>query len=145
MSDTEGGQYHEQAAASLASSVAGISAEAEERRVVQFLIDAEIPENHEVNAVKGAFLAKGCGWNTNPDAHPTNTVDPLVSVSRRDKSVLDREDGKLSWSNFISNLRDYPSKTYWLLFLCSIGALVQGFDEAAVNGGECELERPSAD
>lgn len=39
------------------------------------------------------------------------------------------------WEKLRGLLRSYPRRVYWLIACCSVGAVVQGFDETAVNGG----------
>lgn len=58
-----------------------------------------------------------------------------VLVNESEKTALDLEKTGIEWNTFFTRLRAYPLTVYMVMFCCSLGAIVQGFDESAVNGG----------
>ncbi|KAL9068011.1 MAG: hypothetical protein Q9157_006634 [Trypethelium eluteriae] len=70
------------------------------------------------------------GINVSPDGE--------VLVSREEKDCLDLERRPISgWNCGIwKKLRAYPSIVYRLIICCSLGAMIQGWDQTVVNGAQ---------
>lgn len=84
----------------------------------------------------GAFLAKGYRPGTPANGQHVSTDDSDVAlVNEADTMVLRLEEEELTYTNFWVKFRAYPRLVFWVVVNCSLGALVQGFDETAVNGG----------
>ncbi|KAK9777174.1 hypothetical protein SCAR479_06242 [Seiridium cardinale] len=68
-----------------------------------------------------------------------------VVVDEEEKALMKLERRRITaqgisrwhwWRETWIQLRAYPAKVYWLIVCCSLGAVVQGFDETAVNGAQ---------
>lgn len=68
---------------------------------------------------------------SDPDLAPDHTV----LVDDEEWKWLENERRDQKSGNFFTRLGSYPRTTYLVIFCCSLGAIVQGFDETAVNGG----------
>lgn len=66
--------------------------------------------------------------------------DHTVFVNDEEWKWLERERQDQESGNFFTRLGSYPRTTYLVIFCCSLGAIVQGFDETAVNGGQIEVD-----
>lgn len=108
------------------------------RSELQDLIDrfsdiSEIPVE-EIN--RATFLAQGyqSGLSSDNSHPPTDGVD-TVWVNKDELTALTLENESLTYSNFLTKFKAYPRTTRWIVLNCSLGAMVQGFDETAVNTG----------
>lgn len=89
---------------------------------------------------RGAFLAQHGEYTlgTEADVHgqTEESLDSTVYVTSEENMYLGMEAEKVTPFNFFRMLKAYSGTTYRVILCCSIGAIVQGFDETAVNGGE---------
>lgn len=86
---------------------------------------------------RGAFLAQhGEYREANPYEQREESLDSTVHVTTEEAKYLNMEAEKVTPANFFRLLTAYSKMTYLVIFCCSIGAVVQGWDETAVNGGE---------
>ncbi|KAG6368545.1 hypothetical protein INS49_002757 [Diaporthe citri] len=69
---------------------------------------------------------------TRPDLAADHAV--LVNEKEHKWLTLEREDEETG--NFFTRLKSYPRSTYLVIVCCSLGAIVQGFDETAVNAAQ---------
>lgn len=60
--------------------------------------------------------------------------DGDVLVNKTEAAALREEETSTGWRTFFKRLRAYPRTVYMVILCCSLGAIVQGFDESAVNG-----------
>lgn len=77
-----------------------------------------------------------------PDMAPDIDLAPdhTVFVNDEEWKWLERERHDQESGNFFTRLGSYPRTTYLVIVCCSLGAIVQGFDETAVNGGQIEVD-----
>lgn len=70
--------------------------------------------------------------------HSLVADDLHVLVDEEEKRWMRREapEAEVSVGQFWNVLKAYPPKIYWLIACCCLAAVVQGFDETAVNGGK---------
>lgn len=64
--------------------------------------------------------------------------DGDVLVNKTEAAALRDEETSTDFGRsltFFKRLRAYPRTVYMVILCCSLGAIVQGFDESAVNGG----------
>lgn len=90
---------------------------------------------------RGAFLAQHGEYTvvgTEADVYEQTeeSLSSTVYVSSEEDVYLGMEAEKVTPLNFFRMLKAYSRTTYHVILCCSIGAIVQGFDETAVNGGE---------
>lgn len=81
---------------------------------------------------------KELGRNQSPDLDD----DDSVFVDPREERALQQENTEINWTTFFTRLRAYPLTVYGVIICCSLAAIVQGFDETAVNGGNSAVSIP---
>jgi hypothetical protein len=79
---------------------------------------------------RGAFLAQ------NPDYFGQDSTE----ISKEERHYLNLERQKDRWNQF-----KQPWQVYALIFCCSLGAAVQGWDESAINGGQFHPRKQQRD
>lgn len=125
------------------------------RKVESFFRATGVERDDLPDLFRGAILAAG------PDSYrlrgPPDRADDerlgrslppdlddegFVLVSSREKRALEQENTEIKWTTFFTRLRAYPLTVYGVIICCSLAAIVQGFDETAVNGGKYEIFTP---
>lgn len=86
---------------------------------------------------RGAFLAQHGEYREgNPYEQTEESLDSTIHVTAEEAEYLRMEAEKVTPINFFRMATAYSKTTYGVIACCSIGAVVQGWDETAVNGGE---------
>ncbi|KAL2021543.1 hypothetical protein VTK56DRAFT_7042 [Thermocarpiscus australiensis] len=102
----------------LANPLAGLSPECLASRGEKYARDAGLTSDEDIRAFRlGAMIAG--------DDVDYDTIEGLTD---REKEALRRETTQ-KW-------RSNPSMLYWVIFICSLCAAVQGMDETVVNGAQ---------
>lgn len=117
-------------------------------KVNEFMGDSGLDQREMPLIQRGIALAQ-----TLRHARPGHDVDPNdivdcdggVWVNKEEYDALELEGKAVTVGNLWEKLGAYPATTYWLIACCSLAALVQGFDETAVNGGEYFIPVVSSD
>jgi len=94
--------------------LAGVPRDQLLRDVDDFMAEKGIPESDREYFHKGAIAAQSPGQHAQLDAFDDT-----------DRAALDREI-KSKWS--------HPMMLYWTIFICSVGAATQGWDQTGSNG-----------
>lgn len=118
-----------------------------------FLRETHLDEHEIPHLQRGTFLAAApYHYRERPSQAPSESNeqrsiaprpdladDHAVLVSEKEHKwlTLEREDEETG--NFFTRLKSYPRTTYLVIVCCSLGAIVQGFDETAVNGGSFQI------
>ncbi|KAK2612982.1 hypothetical protein QQS21_000911 [Conoideocrella luteorostrata] len=116
----------------------GLSMGELDAKVDEFITISGLNEHNKLfkrGIVLAQTLRYECPGN---DANLDGPVDATgaVLVNQEEANALELEGLPVAVKNILRMLKAYPATTYWLIACCSLAALVQGFDETAVNGGE---------
>ncbi|KAL9084699.1 MAG: hypothetical protein Q9165_007947 [Trypethelium subeluteriae] len=118
----------------------GLTKQQMDEIVDEFMEETQLPGDERTSIHRGAFIAQ------DPDHYRLSdddieqgmsvTPDGEALVSQEEKNCLDLEKNPISgWGvGICKKLRAYPSIVYRLVVCCSLGAMVQGWDQTAVNG-----------
>lgn len=115
----------------------GLNAYEMHQKIEDFVKETGIDRNDFPNLQRGAFLAASPSsycLRRPSDEHALDDND-YVLVNEKEREALGLERTEIKWSTFFTRLRAYPLTVYMVIVCCSLGAIVQGFDESAVNGG----------
>lgn len=125
--------------------------------VNKFFDETGVERNELPHLLRGAILAaspskyrrrplsnqagdKELGRDQSPDLDDADSV----LVDQREERALLQENTEIKWTTFFTRLRAYPLTVYGVIICCSLAAIVQGFDETAVNGGNSAVSIPDS-
>lgn len=126
----------------------GLDADQMTERAKDFIRETGIKPNEFPNLRRGAILAgsptsyrlRGSSDENTDLLFEGNQFSDIdkegyVLVNEKEAAALELEQTGIQWHTFYQRLKAYPPTVYLVIICCSLGAIVQGFDESAVNGG----------